>query len=358
MEENIDAVVKETVMNKFQNEPKVWSKKKQWIFIAVLFGVILAFFSIWGIVEKQDQEKEKAHEQEYHSKIKENETQIGKLDGCNKVVCLVINSSDDGDKYSDAFVPNNLAAQSADEAAIIVRLVQDKILEGSYGEAPGPVSSAYQQIYLVEWYDARFDEVIIKDTIYGSLPPASADPNYDHSGMLPQEEDVEEWIEKTYALVFEKPYIDEANGAFHLVLHAGFTKNTDGSYEYSGIYVEHSVYDKVEIDVYDVESFLPTYDMFLKNTEGMISVSDVEYNKNGVPYFEYRFEETKTVLGTWNGSLTSTEKTFVYNGIYVIYETEDSFHVVDLYSSDEENLKADDLVNKFVKWSELSYVLK
>ncbi len=80
----------------------------------------------------------------------------------------------------------------------------------------------------------------------------------------------------------------------------------------------------------------------------MISVSDVEYNKNGVPYFEYQFE----------GSLTSTEKTFVYNGIYVIYETEDSFHVVDWYCSDEENRTADEAVSKFVKWSELSYVLK
>ncbi len=182
--------------------------------------------------------------------------------GCNKVVCLVRNSQNGEDKYSDAFVPDNLAARSSDEAAIIVRLVRDKILKGTYGETPGPASSAYQQIYLVEWYDARFDEVIIEDTIYGSLPPFSADPNYDHSGLLPQEKNVTDWIEKTYDLVFEKPYIDEADGAFHLVLHAGFTKNTDGSYEYSGIYVEPYVYDKAEIDIYDMESFLPTYDIF------------------------------------------------------------------------------------------------
>ncbi len=245
---------------------------------------------------------------------------------------------------SKKFIPKELAARSADEVAIVVKINEDNILIGTYGSE----SKGYQPVYSVEWYDTRIDETVTTKTFYGGQPPYEAEANYDHYGSKPSEKAVKEWIEETYQNVFDHPYIDEAIEGFHLVIPVAFLKNEDDIYEHSEIMVEPFALNKDEFEVYELEEMLPICKLLLESTEDMVSVSNVQYNKNGIPYFTYEMETTST-----SQYLVTTNK---YFGVFAVFETDNSFQTVDFYCSTKKFSSIRKAEEKFVKWSELCYV--
>ncbi len=352
-------------------------KKKIWaIGLIVFWFAIISFFVIWTIIDSNNYQKEKAYqesieavekanqesleavekanqesleavEKAYHELFKENELQIGQSEGCDKVVCLVDlpSSKHEGGTYSHTFVPEELAAQSVDEAAIVVRIEQQTFLEGTYGTD----SYGYRIGYCMEWYDARFDEVIKSETITGSAPPLYANPNMDHYGSPPEDDQVKEWIQETYQSVFKTPFMDVSLGDFHLVLPPSFKKQEDGAYLHSNIRVDVTEIDKAEVDIYELEDILPICLTLVEITDGVTEVSDTKHNKNGVPYFTY--QQTK------NASTTSEEEQLVrIIGVFAVYETDTAFILLDIFCIENEFPTTDEALARFVKWSELCYI--
>ncbi len=336
-------------------EPKVWSKKKQWIFVAVILGIIIAVFTCLLLISQKNNAEEAARKAEenarkeaYHKIFKNNEDQFGNADDCSKLVCLT--QFDDEDTYCWNYIPEELVAQSAEEVAIVVRFKKDRILKGVYKYNSNGNQNGYQVVYIAEWYDVRMDDVVAREKFYGGEPPFATTGGLDQYGTPPEDAEILEWIKNTYQSVFEDPYIDVATEDLHLVIPAGFSKNEDGSYQDSEIIIDPYIQRKDEISIQTMEEFLTSWALVLETVDGMTDVSEVQYNKNGIPYYIYKQETTKTEL--------LQKYTYNYVGIFAIYETDNSFYTVDFVCLNDEFSTEEEAVSSFVKWSELCFISK
>ncbi len=290
------------------------ANKKKILIWGIIIGVIAIFIAYYGIKDANEKKRQQEYMDElnaiaaqYHEDISSNIGNLAKNEDCDKILCLVVENGEE--KYTKEFVPEELVAQSAEEAAIVVTLTKGEILKGTYTGG----SKGWQHKYDLEWKNYK-NNVTMYKTFYGSEPPSItySDASYIY-GDPPNTETISQWMRDIY----ENPYITESIGGFNFVCPASYKKNEENSYQNNSETIELVEYSKVGYEGYTIDEFLSVFKLMLMGIEGYSDISDIEANANGVPYLTYRHKGDITIYGYPR-----------YAGVVVVYETDEAFWAV------------------------------